>query len=102
MIHRLEHLSSFAEHPSSGSSTLRPALSLASGSIPTAVSIQLKLLCEILILVSLTGRPRVYSVKSGSGLYLTGDIAALRSQLGNPSDFTQVVSATPRLPDYHS
>ncbi|KAI0790181.1 hypothetical protein BC629DRAFT_1288020 [Irpex lacteus] len=47
-------------------------------------------------------RPRVYSVKSGSGLYLTGDIAALRSQLGNPSDFTQVVSATPRLPDYHS
>ncbi|KAI0338605.1 hypothetical protein BDW22DRAFT_1459240 [Trametopsis cervina] len=37
-------------------------------------------------------KPTIYTVKSGSSLYITGDVDALRTQLGNPSDFVVAVS----------
>ncbi|KAI0084344.1 hypothetical protein BDY19DRAFT_997826 [Irpex rosettiformis] len=34
--------------------------------------------------------PETFFIKSGSNVYITGDVNALRGQLGNPTDFTPV------------
>ena len=41
----------------------------------------------------LKGLPQTFLFKAGNSVYITGDVTALRAQLGNPADLTQVVSA---------
>ena len=40
----------------------------------------------------LKGLPQTFLFKAGNSVYITGDATALRAQLGNPADLTQVVS----------
>ena len=40
----------------------------------------------------LKGLPQTFLFKAGNSVYITGDVTALRAQLGNPADLTQVVS----------